>query len=282
MILLIPMLATVVQNILYNTVSKSLLKSKGDTYYFNIFGYLICIVLFGIMTFSTGISLYTFFMGILFGVCIMMSNVFKMQALKEGPMHITILVTTSSMIIPTLSGAVMFGEPLSIPKLVVMAVLIYFIYLSISATSGDNVEYSAKWAILCLMTFVFLGMIGVIQKLHQSSPYKGEAATFLAVAFICSLTFSVVMSKKQEITKKQGKQFYIISLVCGVCYFTMHYINLKLSGIMPSQIFFPVVNGSAIILSSVASVAFFKEQITKRQLVGLIGGFVTLICICFI
>ena len=281
LILLIPMIATVVQNVLYNTVSKSALKEKGDSYYFNIFGYLVCVTLFGAMSFSTGVSIYTFLIGILFGVCILLSSVFKMQALKEGPMHITILVTTASMIIPTLSGAVMFGEPLSIPKLIAVAILIFFIYLSISTPKGDVAEYSIKWAILCLITFVFLGAIGVIQKLHQSSPHKGEAASFLAVAFICSIIFAVVMSKKQKTTKKQGKQFYIISLACGACYFTMHYLNLKLSGIVPSQILFPVVNGSAVILSSVASVVFFKEKITKRQLVGLIGGLASLIGICF-
>lgn len=282
LILLIPMLATVVQNILFNTVSKFSLKQKGDSYYFNIFGYLVCVVLFVAMAFSVGISLYTFIMGILFGVCILLSSVFKMQALKEGPMHITILVTTASMIIPTLSGAVIFGEPLSIPKLIVMAVLIFFIYLSISAPKDSKAEYSAKWAIMCIITFVFLGIIGVIQKLHQSSPYKGEAASFLAVAFVCSLIFAIVMSKKEGVTKNQGRNFYIISVICGICYFTMHFVNLKLSGIMPSQIFFPVVNGSAVILSSVASVVFFKEHITKRQLVGLIGGFISLINICLV
>lgn len=276
------MLATVVQNVLYNTVSKTSLKEKGDSYYFNIFGYLVCVILFGIMSFSTGISLYTFLMGILFGVCILLSSVFKMQALKEGPMHITILVTTASMIIPTLSGTVIFNEPLSIPKLIFVAILIFFIYLSISAPKEENTGYSFKWAILCIVTFVFLGAIGVIQKLHQSSPYKGEASSFLAVAFVCSIIFAVVMSKKQKTTKNQGRRFYIISLACGLCYFTMHYLNLKLSGIMPSQILFPVVNGSAVILSSVASVVFFKEQITKRQLTGLIGGLLSLICICFV
>ncbi len=282
-ILLVPMIATVVQNVLYNTVAKVSLKEKGDSYYFNIFGYLLCVVLFGVMSFSTGISLYTFLMGILFGVCILLSSVFKMQALKEGPMHITILVTTASMIIPTLSGAVMFGEALSIPKLIAVAVLIFFIYLSISAPKGDTTaKYSAKWAILCIIAFVFLGVIGVIQKLHQSSPYKGEAASFLAVAFVCSIIFAIVMSKTQPTTKKHGKQFYIISLACGLCYFSMHYFNLKLSGTVPSQILFPVVNGSAVILSSVASVVFFKEQITKKQLVGLIGGLLSLICICFV
>ena len=58
--------------------------------------------------------------------------------------------------------------------------------------------------------------------------------------------------------------------------------NLKLSGLLPSQLFFPVVNGSAIILSSVMSVLLFKEKLTKRQVVGLLGGIISLVAICLV
>ena len=62
----------------------------------------------------------------------------------------------------------------------------------------------------------------------------------------------------------------------------MNYINLKLSGLLPSQLFFPLVNGSAIVLSSLSSVFIFKERITKKQVVGLVGGLLSLIAICLV
>jgi multidrug transporter EmrE-like cation transporter len=60
----------------------------------------------------------------------------------------------------------------------------------------------------------------------------------------------------------------------------MNFLNLKLSGILPSQLFFPLVNGSAIILSTAASFIIFKEKLTSRQIVGLFGGIAALIAIC--
>ena len=60
-----------------------------------------------------------------------------------------------------------------------------------------------------------------------------------------------------------------IGLVCGVCTFAMNFINLKLSGLLPSQLFFPLVNGSAIVLSAIMSVVLFRERLTKRQTVPL-------------
>jgi len=74
----------------------------------------------------------------------------------------------------------------------------------------------------------------------------------------------------------------IIGLICGGCSFGMNYINLKLSGLLPSQLFFPLVNGSAIVLSSLMSVIIFREKLSKRQTVGLIGGIVSLVAICLV
>ena len=65
-------------------------------------------------------------------------------------------------------------------------------------------------------------------------------------------------------------------------YFIMNYINLKLSGVLPSQLFFPLINGSSIVLSSIMSVIIFKEKLSKRQTIGLIGGIVSLIAICLV
>jgi multidrug transporter EmrE-like cation transporter len=62
----------------------------------------------------------------------------------------------------------------------------------------------------------------------------------------------------------------------------MNYINLKLSGLLPSQLFFPLINGSAIILSSLSSVFIFKESLSKKQVVGLVGGILSLIAICLV
>ena len=73
-----------------------------------------------------------------------------------------------------------------------------------------------------------------------------------------------------------------MAAVCGVCIFGMNFLNLRLSGLLPSQLFFPVVNGSAIVLSSLFSVLLFKERLTKKQIVGLLGGLLCLVAICLV
>jgi drug/metabolite transporter (DMT)-like permease len=146
---------------------------------------------------------------------------------------------------------------------------------------GDS-KINKRWLIFCLLAFIFQGSIGVLQKIHQSSVHKDETGAFLFVAFICSLLYSHIRAKKNFKELNFTKKHLAFALICGICTFGMNFLNLRLSGLLPSQLFFPIVNGSAIILSSVMSVLLFKEKLTKKQIIGLCGGILSLIAICLV
>lgn len=269
----------VVQNSIYNGVTKKTLTTDGRLYKYNMLTYLVCIVLFGVFMLGESISLYTVLLGLVFGIAAALSNLYRMMALSTGPMHITLLVTTSSMIIPTMSG-VFFGEEFSLAKLVLVLVLIGFIYMSMNGKGGEKIN--KKWVLCCFTAFIFQGSIGVLQKVHQSSSHKGEAHAFLFVAFICSAVYCIIRSGKEFKQISFDRATKLFALICGVCIYTMNFLNLKLSGMLPSQLFFPLINGSTIVLCSVMSVVVFKERLSKKQLFGLVGGILTLIGICLV
>ena len=277
-LLILSISSVVLQNGIFNSVCKKRLKTNDDIYKFNIFVYAVCILIFGILTLNGSLSLYTVLLGVLFGVVTALSNLYKMLALSKGPMHITLLITTSSMIIPTLSG-VFFGEKFSLFKILLVLILIYFIYLSIGKSKESKINKS--WGIYCLLAFILVGSIGIIQKIHQTSSHKSEISGFLFVSFFISLIISGLRVKDKKNFKDQ-KNLIPLAMICGGCTFGMNYINLKLSGLLPSQLFFPLINGSAIILSSLMSMIVFKERLSKKQTVGLVGGIICLIAICLV
>ena len=166
-------------------------------YVFNIIAYLLCIVLFGTLLINSSLSLYTIFLGVAFGVVTALSNLYMMLAYANGPMNITMLVTTSSMIIPTLSG-VFFGETLSFMKLMMVAMLIVFIYVSLN--KGNGALVNKKWILYCFFAFIFSGAIGVLQKVHL---INGSSI------IICSIISIIVF--KEHPTKKQ-----VVGLVGGI------------------------------------------------------------------
>ncbi len=269
----------VLQNCLFNNLCKKELKTNDHVYKFNMVAYAVCICLFGVASINSNLSAYTIILGVSFGVVTALSNLYKMLALSAGPMHITLLVTTSSMIIPTMSG-VFFGEHFNIRKLIIVFFLIVFIYLSLGKT--ESMKVNKRWILFCALAFVFQGSIGVLQKIHQTSIYKAEANGFLFVAFLCSLIYSNIMAKQSFWELKFTKKHIVFAVVCGICTYGMNFLNLKLSGLLPSQLFFPLVNGSAIVISSAMSVVIFKEKLSKKQFIGLCGGILSLIGICIV
>ena len=213
----------ILQNSLFNTVCKKDLKTDSHVYRFNTIIYAVCILLFAIGLFNGHISLYTAGLGLLFGIVTALSNLYKMLALREGPMHITLLITTSSMIIPALSG-IFFGETLSPAKLFIILILIGFIYLSLE--KKGNQKTNSKWFILCILAFVFQGSIGILQKIHQTSAHKAELNGFLFISFICSLIYSRIRAKKSFKELGFNKKHLILAVIGGLCTYTMNILNL--------------------------------------------------------
>lgn len=70
-----------------------------------------------------------------------------------------------------------------------------------------------------------------------------------------------------------------MAAVSGICMAFANIINLYLSGVMDAVIFFPVVNGANIVLTTPAGIVLFKESLTKKQWVGLLLGAISLLFI---
>ena len=54
-------------------------------------------------------------------------------------------------------------------------------------------------------------------------------------------------------------------------------LNLYLSGVIDSMLFFPLVNGGNIILTTIMSFAVFHEKLSKRQWGGMLVGMIAVL-----
>ena len=125
------------------------------------------------------------------------------------------------------------------------------------------------------------GGIGVMQKLHQSSIYKDELGIFLVLSFTVTGLFSMSFVLKDKTVcwrerRANSKVFWIYCLISGIGVAVNNEINLYLSGVMPSIVFYPVVNGAGILLSCGAGLLFWHERLNKKQWIGLIMGAVAI------
>ena len=236
-------------------------------------------------------SPFTVLLAAAFGIVTALQQLMVLKAFEIGPLSYTTVITSLSMLIPTLSGVLFFSETISALQYVGIALMVVCLVLSVNfRESGEKRKASLKWLIFCAGSFIFCGLIGVMQKWHQSTEYKGELNAFLIIAFTIAFIYSTLMcliaSKNEK--KAQGKinaPFFavlpiIIMAVAGICGALNNVFNLYLSGVMDSAVFFPLVNGGGLILTTVSALIFFRERLKPLQWVGLAFGVAAVFMLC--
>jgi drug/metabolite transporter (DMT)-like permease len=100
------------------------------------------------------------------------------------------------------------------------------------------------------------------------------------------MALAVISMKKEKlplIEKKDGKVYWLIigiMVACGICVAANHKLNLGLSGKIPSAVFFPIVNGGNLVLTTLSALIIFRERLTKRQWIGVIFGIASVLFLC--
>lgn len=239
----------------------------------------------------SGVSRFTVLLGLSFGLVTALQQITMMQAVQTGSLSYTTVITSLSMLIPSLSGAIFWGETLSAVQIAGIVLMVGCLVLSVEV-GGEAKKTSLQWLIYCGIAFICTGMIGVMQKWHQNSVYKDEGDIFLVIAFGVSFLFSAVgliistrVSWAARSTARNKKSILgwtpmVLMAVSGLCIAANNKLNLYLSGVFDSAVFFPIVNGGGLILTLLAAFIFFKEKLTRRQWIGLSCGVLATICLC--
>ena len=71
-----------------------------------------------------------------------------------------------------------------------------------------------------------------------------------------------------------------IMIASGACVAVNNKFNLYLSGVMDSAVFFPIVNGGGLVLTTLAAVLLFKEKLSTKQWIGVVLGIASVVFLC--
>lgn len=247
-------------------------------------------------------SAFTVWLALLFGAVVCLQQLTLLLALSKGPLSYTMVIVAMSTLITALSGVLFWHEHLRAVQLVGIVLMVLCLVLSVkrepkkSGESGGR-RLSAVWLLLALLAMVFNGGVGILQKTHQSSAHKAELPAFLFVAFAFCAVFSVLCylfliirarGKRQETGAEEStarsphfsRNLIVLFLLSGVCVALCHCINLYLSGVVAAAVFFPIVNGGALMLTTLASLLLFHERLSLTQWLGLALGAVATFLLC--
>ena len=273
--------AVVTAESLNNQFGKNIMKTNSDMMRVTLISSLFAVIAFAVMSvFFGGLSvpsLYTVYMGIIFGFVLTFHQIFLYRALATGSYAYTMLFAACGMIIPTAMGAVVFHEQINLFQCIGIVCVFVMFYLTTNPEKGEKIN--AKWLIYAILVFFFNGGFGIMQRLFQEFAPGGKAqlCEFLMIAFFVLSVYSFISLLRSEKSAqgavKAPSNIVWLSAVVGVTTAMNHQFNLYLSGVMPSVIFFPIINGASVVFTILVAATVVREKYTVKQYIGLAFGF---------
>ena len=102
---------------------------------------------------------------------------------------------------------------------------------------------------------------------------------------IVSLVISVIILSIATLIKEKShiKQSFIaggyFAVFYGLCNGIVNLLVMIVGGMMPISIMFPIISASSIVFTSIISVYIYKERLSRVQLIGVILGILSIICL---
>ena len=225
---------------------------------------------------------------------------FGIKVLEYGSLAIySMFMMLGGMLLPYFYGIIFLNEAITAPRAIGSVLLATFIVLQAVIQNSDMSKEKSKtkkdraiFLLLCISIFFLNGMTGVIAKMHEiSSEAISEANfTFLYSFFtaIISLVLIIFILLGGSVKKKLGefksafKTKPLVSMVgLGIMTNTGNFLLLKAASNLPASVQFPFTSGGVILLSTLVSAFIFKDKISKKEWLTVLGASVATVLFLF-
>ncbi len=231
------------------------------------------LILIGGCTFNLTTVVY----GIFYGIFSSISMHAGCAALCMGPMSLTSLIVSFSLIVPSTYGIIFRNERVTLVKALGLVLLFAALVLASvkfgKKNTSDSIKNRGKWLALVFATFFSNGIFAIIQKEHQRifpGRYTKEF-TFVAMV-VCAVVFLVPKIKAiapSNLKMVGGKRYALLS---GVLNGLAGFFTLSLAGRENASVLYPVISAGTIIASVVFGKFVFKEKQSPTRLIAFALG----------
>lgn len=250
--------------------------------------YWVC-VLTGTMVLSKGIEpilsfnySWIYWALLLGSMLIALFNLIAYSTKVEG-MTTTTIANKLSLVIPVLFAAWLYHEHFGVGK--IAGILIAFPAVYLTVKKKQEVASRVKNLFWPVLLFIGSGILDTLMKYVQTYYLNTTAdqAIFTIQSFAVAAMLGTAVLMVRIVLKKE--QLYWKNIVAGVVlgipnYFSIYYlIRLFHVDFMESSAVIPVNNVSILLCTTLVAFLFFKEQITRLRLVGIILSIISILLI---
>lgn len=257
-----------------SALGKKYARKGGNSGVFNLNKALAGLTVFLLIGLGVGLKFHgpTLLFGLGYGLFLSISNHTGFQALSMGPMALTSILASFSLVIPFVFGIAVWGEPLSGMGMIgILLLCISIVFLNLKKESG----ISKKWAKYAFLTMICNGICSLIQKEHQIEFPGQYRMEFLIVALLCVLAVTPILCRQQM----RGEKFTMApeGLISGVMNGAANYIVLRLAATENASVLFPVVSVANVIAVCLIGRVVFREKLKLLQILGIVLGILSIV-----
>lgn len=199
------------------------------------------------------------------------------KALTCGPMCLTSMLSSFSLIVPLIFGFLFLKESISTLGVVGLVLLIASWFLVNKTKKGEKIN--KKWLFYIIVNVISNGGNSTIQKLHQINVKGDYTICFQFIAmFISVIIFgSLLLFKKKTNFIAFFKNGGYLSSFSGIANAVLNVSMLYLAINMKAVILYPVVSAGGVVISFLTALIIYRERLKKLQYLGSILGLISII-----
>lgn len=240
----------------------------GQSRTFNLYKTLSAVLLFFIWFLLRRQSLHwnTVPWAVLYGIFFAASMHTGFAALSIGPMALTSVIASMSLVVP-FAWSILFWQEQLTALSAIGVVLLFAAIILINVKKQGNA--SRQWLILSLLTMLANGFCSVLQKYHQRFFPGQYQVDFVLLSMSAS---AVILSAVQLIKREKLPKPCLLGVVSGVMNGTANWIVLLLAATQNASSLFPLISAGNAMASWLAGCLIFREKTQKLQFLGLAAG----------
>ena len=274
----------------------------GDAFRFNILRMLLCMLIGIVVVFCEGAQSALRIDGgmlaicLLAGICNAMFLIGWILAIRKNSMVTMDVALTLGAILPAVLCAILFDEPISLPKLLGFGLIIAASAILAGYNKNTKGNPGLGGILLVIIASVGEGLVSFSQQLYKQYYTEGGTRTgeilypksiynfyiyvfAAAVLILCLIAYDICQcikdptkrwayDVKSGIKTLMGPLPYIV--IMAISMFAATYFQTVATGDygMSSQVLYPLIKGGCLITVNITAMLFFGEKITKRSLLG--------------
>lgn len=252
-------------------------------------GLIVTVVSFIFSGFTFSCGWLTVLLGVINAFILYGYDAFIIKASATGPYSILMTFSlTGGIVVPAIVSWLFFEVPFSVVQLV--SILIIFasvLMISKKENEGEDKEEHKKhrtfFLIICTLLGLANGLYGVLLNVQQELTGVSEKEEMVAVTFIGAAVISLVqlVVKEGKNTLKAFKQTKLslafLLLTALVSALAINALVIALEG-ADTTLVYTFDNAGVLLLSAIASAVFFKEKLSRLNVIGCIIMSIGLIC----